>query len=46
MKNWMEELSRLPIKDSNTNNTYPLSEAPINILEKIFDTINWQSIER
>lgn len=46
MKNWLEEVSNLPIEDCNSGITYKLSEAPLFLLEKIFDTISWKSIEK
>lgn len=45
MKNWLEEISDLPIKDCNSGITYKLSETPIFLLEKIFNTIDWTSAE-
>lgn len=45
MKNWLEEVSNLPIKDCNSGTVYKLSDAPISLLEKIFDTTDWKSIE-
>ena len=46
MKNWLEDIAVVPITDLNSGNTYQLSEAPIPLLKKIFDTIAWDSIER
>lgn len=46
MKNWLEEVSNTPIKDINSGVTYLLSDTPIFLFIKIFDTVAWDTIER